>query len=330
MTRFGGATRRGVVGGAGLALAGCAQAIGDRPLRAADTHPEGYPTVEAVNWFGRTLAERSGGRLRVRNYAGGQLGEEKDTLEITIFGGLDLNRVNLAPLNAVAAETTVPALPFLFRSTEHMRRAMDGAAGEAILQSLTPHGLHGLCFYDSGARSFYNTRRPIRRPEDLRGLKIRVQNSDVFVAMVAALGADPTPMGYGEVYQALVQKVIDGAENNWPSYQDSRHYEPARFYALTRHVMAPEVLVMSARAWKALTSTDRDLVRNAARESVPIMRGLWEAREAKARAELLAGGVQVVEDLDRAAFERAMEPVWDRFVRSPEQKRLVALIRETA
>ena len=144
-------------------------------------------------------------------FAGGQLGSERDTLEITSFGGLDLNRVNLAPLNAIEPLTLVPALPFLFRSSEHMRRALDGAVGDRILASLEPHGLIGLAFYDSGARSFYNTKRPIRRPSDMVGLKLRVMNSDLYVAMVRALGADATPMSLGEVYQALASGVVDGA-----------------------------------------------------------------------------------------------------------------------
>ncbi|HZF43430.1 MAG TPA: TRAP transporter substrate-binding protein [Sphingomonadaceae bacterium] len=299
-------------------------------MRAADTHPFDYPTVAAVAHMGQLLDDRSGGRLRIRSYPGGQLGEEKDTLEITIFGGLDINRVNLAPLNPIAPETIVPNLPFLFRSTEHMHRAMDGPPGQRILASLEPHGLVGLCFYDSGARSFYSTRRPIRTPEDLRGLKIRVQNSDVFVAMVEALGADATPMSYGEVYQSLIQGVVSGAENNWPAYEDSRHHEAAKFYSLTRHVMAPEVLVVSARTWNKLPEPDRALLRAAARESVPVMRKLWERREAEARALLAREGVQVNEITDRRAFEHAVQPVWEQFVRTPEQRAIVNQIRALA
>ncbi|MDJ0921862.1 MAG: TRAP transporter substrate-binding protein [Henriciella sp.] len=295
----------------------------DRPLFAADTHPHDYPTVRAVEYMGARLAELTGDRLKLRMYPGGQLGEEKDTLEITVFGGLDLNRVNLAPLNAIAAETIVPTLPFLFRSQSHMRAAMDGAPGRAILNALEPYGLIGLCFYDSGARSFYNTRRPIRTPDDMAGLKIRVQNSDLFVAMVDALGADPTPMSYGEVYQALVQGVVDGAENNWPSFVSSRHYEAAGYYTLTGHVMAPEVLVMSTRAWNRLDETDRAIVRQAAEESVPVMRTLWDQRVRESRDIIAAAGVQVIDTLDQTAFQSRMAPVWDRFVTTPAQRRLV-------
>lgn len=321
---------RRVVLAAPLGLTACAGAGEGRPLRGAETHPADYPTAQAVDWFGRALAERTGGRLSVKNFTGGQLGEEKDTLEITIFGGLDLNRVNLAPLNPIAPETVVPTLPFLFRDVAHMRRAMDGAPGRAILAGLTPHGLTGLCFYDSGARSFYNTRRPIRVPADLRGLKIRVQNSDLFVAMVDALGARATPMGYGEVYQGLMQGVVDGAENNQPSYETSRHFEAAAFYSRTDHVLAPEVLVMSGRTWRKLRAADREVVRTAARDSVPVMRALWDARVAQAETTLRAAGVRFNADVDRAAFEAAVQPVWARFVRTDAMRRLVADIRALA
>ncbi len=310
-------------GGAGLvALTGCGQ--GSRPLLSSDTHPADYPTVRAVDYMARLLREESGGRLDIRIYSGGQLGSERDTLEITSFGGLDLNRVNLAPLNAIEPVTTIPSLPFLFRSTAHMRATVDGPVGEAILESLVPHNLIGLCFYDSGERSFYNTKGPIRTPDDMRGMKIRVQNSDLYVAMIRALGADATPMALGEVYQSLVQGVIDGAENNWPSYESGRHFEAAPYYSLTRHVMAPEILVMSRSRWNKLQETDRALVRSAAKRSVPFMRTLWDERVSGARERLLAAGVQANEIDDIAAFQDAMAPVWERFVKTEQQHDLVA------
>lgn len=315
-------TRRAALA-ATLALAACGQAIGARPLRSAEAHPADYPTTRAVEHMSDLLAARTDGRLRIRIYSGGQLGEEKDTLEITIFGGLDLNRINLAPLNTIAPETLAPSLPFIFNDTAHMRRALDGAPGQAVLDSLAPHGLIGLCFYDSGARSFYNKHRPIRSPADMRGMKIRVQNSDLYVSLVEALGANATPMPYGEVYQALVQGVIDGAENNWPSFDSSRHFEVARHYSLTRHLMTPEVLVMSQRAWAALSASDQALVREAARESVPYMRALWDAREAEAETRIRAAGVEVIEEIDRAAFQRATAPVWRKMLTTQRQRAIV-------
>ena len=313
-----------LAGSAALLLTGCDQS-GTRVLRGADTHPDQYPTVEGVKAMARLLEERSNGRLRTKLYPGSVLGEERDTLEITIFGGLDFNRVNLGPLNSIAKETLVPTLPFMFRSIGHMRNAMDGAPGEAILQALEPHGLIGLCFYDSGARSFYTTDRLIERPEDLASPKIRVQNSDLFVSMVEALGGDATPMSFGEVYQGLLQGVVDGAENNWPSYESTRHFEAAKFYSLTRHVMAPEVLLMSAKRWAKLSEDDQALIRQCARDSVPVMREIWDARVERSREIVLATGVEVFEP-DIAPFQDKVRPVWDRYLSTPELQSLAAQI----
>ncbi|MEE4213052.1 MAG: TRAP transporter substrate-binding protein [Parvularcula sp.] len=306
--------------GASIILAGCGAA--DRPLWSADTHAADYPTVRAVEHMAATLRERSVGKYDIKTYPGGQLGAERDTLEMTIFGGLDLNRVNLAPLNPIVPETIVPALPFVFRDIAHMRAAMDGAPGRRILDAMRPHGLVGLCFYDSGARSVYNTRGPVTRPEEMAGLKIRVQNSDLYVAMVEALGANATPMSFGEVYQALVQGVIDGAENNWPSYDTTRHFEAAPHYSLTQHVMAPEVLVISARRWAKIPKEDHRLFREAAAESVAVMRRLWDERVEASKRKLLAAGVQLTEIADKTPFQDRMAPVFQRFV-TPELRALI-------
>ncbi|MGF1544427.1 MAG: TRAP transporter substrate-binding protein [Parvularculaceae bacterium] len=306
--------RRFVLSTAGaLGLGGCGRA-GERPLYSADTHAGDYPTVRAVDHMAAILREKSGGRLDIRTYAGGQLGSERDTLEITIFGGLDMNRVNLAPLNPIAKETFVPALPFAFRSIAHMRAVTDGAAGQKILDALVPHGLVGLCYYDSGARSVYNAKRPVRTPDDMAGMKLRVQNSDLYVAMIEALGGDATPMSFSEVYQGILQGVIDGAENNWPSYQPSRHFEVAKHYTRTEHVMAPEILVINARSWRKLTDADQALMVDAARASVPVMRKLWDERVAASREIIVASGVEVVELDDKKPFQDLMAPVYERFL----------------
>ncbi|GGC98783.1 TRAP transporter substrate-binding protein [Aquisalinus flavus] len=318
-------TRRGALaacaGAGALGITGCGQ--GREILYAADAQIDGYPTVEAVRFMAARLEELTGGRLKMNIYPGAQLGAEKDTLEITIFGGLDLNRVNIAPLNSIARETFIPALPFLFKSIPHARAAMDGAPGQAILDALEPHGLIGLCYYDSGARSFYNARRPIHEPDDMKGLKIRVQNSDLYVSLVEALGANATPMPYGEIYTGITQGVIDGAENNWPSYFTSRHFEVARYYTLNQHVLAPEVLVMSAHRWNRLNDDDKQAVRQAARESVPFMRSLWDALVDEARETVVASGVEVVEDVDKSLFAARMAPVWDRFISTPKMQSIV-------
>lgn len=305
-------------------LAGCGFQLSGK-FTSADTHVADYPTVKAVEYFGELLKQRSEGKHGLQIYPGGQLGNERDTLEITAFGGLDFNRVNLAPLNSIEPLTIVAALPFLFESTQHMRRTLDGPIGDEILASLEPHGLIGLCFYDSGARSFYNTRGPITRPEDMRGLKLRVPGSDLYVAMVKSLGADATPMPLDEVYQSLAQGVIDGAENNWPSFESGRHYEVARYYSLTRHLLAPEVFVMSKLSWDKLSPAEQAMLRQSARDSVPYMRKLWDDQVARSRKTVLASGV-AVNDVDPALFTGMMTGMWDSFITTAKQRELVERI----
>jgi len=296
-------------------------------LRAADNQPADYPTAQALSYMGEKLKEWSDNKMALKVYAGGQLGEEKDTLEITIFGGIDLNRVNLAPLTSIAPESLVLSLPFLFRSTEHMRTVVDGPIGEEILASLEPYGLIGLAFYDSGARSFYNNQHPIRSPADLAGLKIRVQNSEMAVAMVEALGANPTPMGFGQVYESLLLGTIDGSENNWPSYESTGHFEAAQYYSLTRHTMIPEVLVMSKHRWDRLSAEEQALIRRAAKASVPYMRDQWDKRVSASRARVLKAGTKVIHDPDLALFAEAMQPVYQQFANTEKMRSLVERIQ---
>jgi len=296
-------------------------------LKSADTHAEDYPTVQAVKKMGDLLNEWTKGRITIQIFPGRQLGEEKDTIEQTIAGAIALNRVNLAPLNSIVPETAVPALPYIFRSTEHMHKVMDGPIGDELLATLEPHGMVGLAFYDSGARSFYNTKKPIHSPADMQGMKIRVQNSDLFVDTMKALGANATPMEFGEVYEALKTGVIDGAENNWPSYESTRHFEVAKNYTLDQHSMSPEVLVMSKIVWDKMTPEDQALIKKAAKESVPVMRKLWEDRVEKAKKIVEANGNDIIADVDKQPFIDAMAPVYDKYVNTPELKDLVKRIQ---
>jgi tripartite ATP-independent transporter DctP family solute receptor len=237
-----------------------------------------------------------------------------------------MNRINLAPLNNIVPETQVPALPFLFRSVEHMRKVVDGEIGEEILAAFEPHDMIGLAFYDSGARSFYNSKRAISTPADMKGLKIRVQQSDLFIAMVEAMGGNPTPMPFGEVYSGLQTGVIDGAENNFPSYYNTRHFEVSKSYSLTEHSMAPEVLVMSKRSWDKLSAEDQALIRKSAKESVVKMRELWDAFEAESRQTVVDGGA-MINEVDKQPFIDLMQPVYDRFLTDAKLKSLADRIR---
>jgi tripartite ATP-independent transporter DctP family solute receptor len=296
-------------------------------LRSSDTHPEGYPTVAAVEYMGDLLEERSGGRLCIEVYHSAQLGQEADTIEQTQLGVIDMNRVSLGPFNNIIEETKVFSLPFIFRSTEHMHAVVDGEIGAEVLAAFGNHNLVGLAYFDGGSRSFYNSERPIRSIEDMAGLSFRVMQSDVFVDMVDALGANATPMPFGEVYSAIQTGVIDGAENNWPSYESTGHFEVAGYYTLNQHLMVPEVLVMSQTSWNRLSAEDQELIRQAARDAVPHMRELWAAREAASEEIVRAAGVEIIEDIDKTPFIEAMAPVYERHVTSDALRDLVTRIQ---
>ncbi len=295
-------------------------------LRSADIHPDGYPTIEAVKYMGKLLEERSNGRIKINVFHSGQLGQEKDTIEQTRFGVIDINRINMAPFNNLIPATNVPSLPFIFRSVDHMRKSMDGPIGDNLLKEFEKHDLVGLALYDSGSRSFYNSKRPIKTPADMKGMKIRVQQSDMFVALVSALGANATPMPFGEVYSALQTGVIDGAENNWPSYESTRHFEVSKFYSVTEHSLSPEALVMAKRSFDKFNAADQALIKAAAKESVLKMRQLWDAREKESEAKVKAGGAQI-NQVEKQAFIDAMKPVYDKFVTDAKLKEMVAAIQ---
>jgi tripartite ATP-independent transporter DctP family solute receptor len=276
--------------------------------------------------MGQLLDQRSNGRLKVQVFHSAQLGQEKETIDQTRFGVIDINRINMAPFNNLIPATNVPSLPFIFRSVAHMRKVMDGPIGEGILKEFEKHDLVGLAFYDSGSRSFYNSKKPITSPADMKGMKIRVQQSDMFVSLVSALGANATPMPFGEVYSALQTGVIDGAENNWPSYESTKHFEVAKFYSVTEHSLSPEVLVMSKKSYDKLSPDDQKLIKAAAKESVAKMRELWDAREKSSEAKVKAGGAQI-NTLEKKPFIEAMKPVYDKFVTDAALKDLVAKIQ---
>jgi tripartite ATP-independent transporter DctP family solute receptor len=299
-----------------------------RDLRSADAHPTDYPTVEAVRQMGKDLSEQTKGKYNIKLYPGGALGSERDSVEQVKIGGLDMIRINAAALNNMAPETIAVSLPFVFRSKEHMRKVLDGPVGDEILAALEAQGMVGLAFYDSGARSFYTTKKPIKTMADVKGLKVRVQPSDLFVAMITALGANATPMPYGEVYTALKTGIVDGAENNWPSYESSRHFEAAKFYSQTEHSMVPEILIFSKKIWDTLPKEDQAVIRKTAKDSVPYMRKLWDEREVKSRAIVEKAGSQVSNVDNKQEFQDAMKPVYAKFANTPKLQELVKKIQD--
>ena len=299
-------------------------------LTATDVHVPGYPTVDAIRWMGEQLLERTGGRLGIRLYHSGQLGRESDAIDLARFGALDIARVHMGSLNNPFPATRILSAPYVFQSTEHLRRSLDGEPGKRILAHFADRDLVGLAFYDSGARNFYNTRHPIHAPGDLAGLKIRVPPSDLFMAMVRAIGANPVPLPYGEVFSGLQTHLIDGAENNWMTFHTTRQFEEARHFALTGHSYAPEALLLSRRRHDALAPGDRELLQALAIESVPRMRTAWDATEAATRDKVVASGVAVTE-VDRDAFARAAAPVVEQLIASDDgQRELHRLIMDLA
>jgi len=313
--------------GGSIGLSACSSRASNakRVLFSTDSLPDGYPTVEAVKALGKYLEEKTDGRLSVKSYPGGQLGSEGSTLEIAMFGGLDMTRTFSGALNNIAPLTKLFSLPFLFRSTQHQREVIDGEIGQAIMESLEAFNLRGLAIYDTGGRGFYTTERPIPHPSALEGQKIRVPNSDIFLATMRALGANPTPMNFSEVYQGLVQKVIDGAENNWPSYISTRHYEVAPYFSETSHFRAPDMLIMSLRTWEQFSSADQALIKDAARHSVGVMRSLWDARVEASKTTLIENGGQILSNIDSDPFRDLMGPVYEQFV-TPDLKTYLAEI----
>jgi tripartite ATP-independent transporter DctP family solute receptor len=257
-----------------------------------------------------------------------QLGEEKETIEQTRAGAIDLNRTNGALIGNFVPAMNVLAMPFLFRSTEHLQKVLDGPIGNEILNSFEPYGFVGLAFYDSGARSIYNSVRPIRTLADIKGLRLRVQQSELMSNMVRALGAEPVELPYGQVITGLATKLIDGAENNWPSFVTTDHYKFAGYYTLTEHTMSPEVLVMSKKAWESLSADDRKLFRDAAQQSNLFMRAKWKDLEQRSRQQAEAAGVNIVTDFDRKPFDNAMAGIYAKAQRDPAAAKLIERIRK--
>src|SRR5258707_6323393 len=299
-----------------------------REFRVADTQSEDYPTVQALRYMGRLIEERSGGRHQVRVFHSHQLGEEKETLEQTRVGAIDLNRTNVALIGTFVPAMNVLAMPFLFRSIAHLQKVLDGPIGNEILNSFEPYGFVGLAFYDSGARSIYNSVRPIRTLADMKGLRLRVQQSELMSSMIRALGAEPVELPYGQVITGLATKLIDGAETNWPSFVTTDHYKFAGYYTLTEHTMSPEVLVMSKKAWESLPADDRKLFRDAAQQSNLFMRAKWKDLEQQSRRKAEGAGVTIVTDFDRKPFENAMAGIYAKAQRDPAAAKLIERIRK--
>jgi tripartite ATP-independent transporter DctP family solute receptor len=298
-------------------------------LTATDVHVADYPTVTAVRWISSELSRATAGRLSIHMYDSGQLGRETDQVDLARFGAVDITRVYSGALNNAFPRTIALGLPYVFESTAHLRRVIDSKIGSHILQGFARRELRGLAIYDCGARCIYNTRGPIRTPTDLSGRKLRVPPSDVFMQLIRALGANPTPLPYGDVFSGMQTQLIDGAENNWKSFHSSRQFEVAKFWSQTEHSYAPDILLMSERRFAALEKNDQDLLLAVSAASVGIMRSLWDEAERAARAAVIAAGV-TVNEVDLQAFQAAAKPVRDHYGAEPEIAAILPQIRALA
>ncbi len=281
-------------------------------FRLAETHPGDYPTTLGDIEFARLVEEKTEGRIKIEVYHSKQLGEEKDVIEQVQFGAIDFTRVSVGPMTEFSPELAVVALPYMYASAEHMWKVLDSEIGDQFLNGLESSNFIGLCWYDGGARSFYNSVKPIEKLEDLDGLKFRVMQSELMVDMVEALGASPTPMAYGEVYSSIQTNVIDGAENNWPSYDTSSHYEVAQYYTLDEHLRVPEILIASKIAMDKVSAEDMALIKEAAKESQAYQIEKWLAKEKESEKKIREAGNTITElsAEEKARFAEQMAPVW--------------------
>lgn len=295
-------------------------------LRSADIHPADHPAVRAAQAMAEILERKTNGRIRLKVVPGGVFGSEKEAVEAVKAGTLEMTRTNASAFNKDCPGTVIPSLPFLFNSTQHMQQAMDGAPGREILASLSAAGYVGLGFYDNGARCVYaNT--PIRSLADMRDLKLRVMQSDLWVAIAEAMGARGTPLPQDQVTTAVRSGLIDAAENSIVIFDGYRHFDAFKYFCHTEHAMAPDLLVFSKKRWDALSPEDQQIIADAARESVGIMRRYLHESEEVSRQNAVKAGTIFVKDVDKASFRNAMRPVYDRFIVTPQQKALFQAIK---
>jgi tripartite ATP-independent transporter DctP family solute receptor len=299
-------------------------------LKASDVHPAGYPTVVAVENLGKKLEAATNGRISVQMYPSMQLGGEKEAIEQAQIGAIAFARVSVGTLGPVVDDLNVFNLPYVFRNTTHMQHVIDGPIGQELLDKVTNSGkgLVGLCWMDAGARNFYNTKKPIKTMADLKGMKVRVMGNPMFVEMANSMGGNGVAMGYDQVFSALQTGVVDGAENNPPSFVFDNHYQVAKFYTVDEHLIVPEMLVFSKKAWDSMSKEDQALLIKFSKEAQQEERKLWEVYEQQAMDKAKAAGIQIIQvsDADKKVFQDAVKPVWDKY--GPKYEATVKRIQE--
>jgi tripartite ATP-independent transporter DctP family solute receptor len=285
---------------------------GKTVLKLGHSLDQNHPVHKAITFMADRVREKSGGTVEVQVYPNGQLGSETESLEQLQRGALAMTKTSTAPLESFVPQMAIFGVPYVFRDEEHFWKTANGTIGDELLDSTSPHGLKALCFYDAGARSFYTISKAIKSPADLRGLKIRVQQSKTSMDMAQALGASPTPVDYGELYTALQSRMVDGAENNLPSFYFSRHFEVCKHYAMDEHTRVPDILLMSKKVWDQLAPEVQTWLQEAADESSQFQRDLWHKESDRVLAESEKAGVSVTYP-DKQAFADRVGPMHESY-----------------
>ena len=298
----------------------------DRSLKLAHGLGVEHPIHRSMEFLAERVAEKSNGSFTLEIYPSQQLGTERECLELLQIGSLGMTKVSSSVLENFAPTLQVLGLPYLFRDRSHAYATFDGAVGRELLLAVEPVRLRGLAFLDAGQRSFYTIDRPVRTPDDLENLKIRVQESPVAMQMVDRLGGAPTPISYGELYTALQQGIVDGAENNPPSFYTSRHYEIAKYYSLNEHTAVPDVLLIGTAAWERLTEREQTWLTEAVAEATTYQRELWRAAETEALAAVEAAGVEIIRP-DKSSFRERTAALLDEFAAAPELREVIGRIQ---
>ena len=304
-------------------ISGCTELRDKRFLKLAHTLPPDHPVHEAMVFMAKRCSELSEGKMEIEIYPSEQLGSEQQCVELLQIGSLAITKVSAAVMDSFTEDYKVLGLPYIFRDSAHAVNVLDGEIGQELLLSTEDRYIRGLCFYDAGSRSFYTIDKPILNPSDLEGMKIRVMKSKTAMDMVKALGGSPTPISYGELYTALQSGVVDGAENNPPSFYTSHHYEVCKHYALDEHTAVPDVLIISQHIWKKLSDQEKKWIQQAATESVAVERRLWSASVKKSLAEVQKAGVTIYYP-DKSLFAEKVDDVYDSY---KDQEKLYSYIK---
>ncbi len=297
-----------------------------KTLKCWANHAMDYPVNVGMVNMGDIIKEKTGGKYEIKVYPSGTLGNENSIIDQVRAGIVDCATLNSGPISEIVQEVKFLNLPYLFKSPQHMLRVMDSPVGREIDALILKYDMMPVAYYGSGARSFYTSNKPIKTPEDLEGLKIRVMSTAVFVDTINAFGAKATPMPFSEVYTALKTGVVDGAENNWPSYESTGHFEVAKYYTLDMHTVTPEPVVFSAKLWAKLSDEEKKIFKEAGIASQDVMYAEWDKRVAKSKEIVLKNGNEVFE-LDPAPFQAKVKPVWDKYVTDDATKQLIDRIQ---